>query len=98
MSGLVQTVTTNQVEQKSCSPAVVAISMIVALAVAIIGALALTGVLCPDTSLIALGNSIGYAGSIAMISSGCTLALLILGISICCNQRHESNRQTTTTV
>ena len=72
-----------KVQGVCCSKPVLGISVIVALALALIGSLALTGILYPNTPFAALGNTIGQPGSIAMLSSGGAAALLILAISAC---------------
>lgn len=55
----------------------VALAIIVALAVAIMGILALVGIHHPHTGLASLGNAIGQNGSIAMIATGVPVAALI---------------------
>lgn len=76
-------------QETCCSKPALGISVIVALAVAIIGSLALAGILYPHTPLAALGNAIGQIGSIVMLSSGGTAALLILVVSICCARNSQ---------
>lgn len=68
----------------SCSKPAVALTVIVALAIAIIGALVLVGILHSNTPFTALGKAIGQTGGTLMAGIGGTAALFILVGRICC--------------